>query len=466
MVKTPKTRHSRNRREPVTIELEPDAVSRIPQDQPETDSQAAEALSADQKAAEPAASPEPEAAGVDTQAPTGSDEHTQAAEAAQPSDEPSGIGAEGYGFAEQPQPAGSAQDTAHEREYATTPPPRERGGMNAVVAGLAGAVIALVGAGALQYAGLIGGPGSSLDGVNSQIAALKGEMAAAKQGNSANDALARLNDLSAALDKVRADLAAVKKTAEAGSGGDTGTALDALGDKVAALETTVAALNQAAGQQVDLGPVNEKLAALDTQVKSSADAVAREDGRLGALEQSVSQLTGKVEAQASQPKIALSIAASALKSALERGAPFTAELDTFAAISPDAPQVAALRPYAEKGVPSRADIATGMDAAANAMVGASEQVDENAGLFARLMSSAESLVKVRPVGAIAGPGVPETVARMEVAVKQGDYAKALAEYGTLPEAVKAAGAGFADKIKARLEAETQVDALVSSAMKA
>ena len=47
--------------------------------------------------------------------------------------------------------------------------------------------------------------------------------------------------------------------------------------------------------------------------------------------------------------------------------------------------------------------------------------------------SAESLVKVRPIGAVEGAGVPETVARMEVAVKPGDYAKALAEYDTLPE---------------------------------
>ena len=71
----------------------------------------------------------------------------------------------------------------------------------------------------------------------------------------------------------------------------------------------------------------------------------------------MSQLSGKVEAQAAQPKIALAIAASALKSALDRGAPFAAELETFAAISPDAPELAALRAYAEKGVPTRAEIA-------------------------------------------------------------------------------------------------------------
>ena len=82
------------------------------------------------------------------------------------------------------------------------------------------------------------------------------------------------------------------------------------------------------------------------------------------------------------------------------------------------------------------------------------------------MASAESLVKVRPIGAVEGTGVPETVARLEAAVKQGDYAKALAEYGTLPDAAKAAGADLAEKLKARLDVEAQVDALIASAMKA
>jgi hypothetical protein len=100
------------------------------------------------------------------------------------------------------------------------------------------------------------------------------------------------------------------------------------------------------------------------------------------------------------------------------------------------------------------------------MVVAGKPVDQNAGFLQNLMASAESLVKVRPIGAVEGTGVPETVARLEAAVKQGDYARALAEYATLPDAAKAAGADLAGKLKARLDAETEVDALIASAMKA
>jgi hypothetical protein len=245
-----------------------------------------------------------------------------------------------------------------------------------------------------------------------------------------------------------------------------GEEVAALTDKVQQVEAAVTALGEAAKvEPVDLAPVNEKLAALEASVKSAADAATEQNSRLTALEQSVSTLSTTVEAQASQPKIALAIAASALKSALDRGAPFAAELETFAAIAPDAPQLATLRTYAEKGVTARAEIAAETDAAANAMIAAARPVDENAGFVERLMSSAESLVKVRPIGAVEGAGVPETVARMEVAVTQADYAKALAEYESLPDAAKAAGAEFAGRLKARMEVEAQIDALISSAMK-
>ena len=62
--------------------------------------------------------------------------------------------------------------------------------------------------------------------------------------------------------------------------------------------------------------------------------------------------------------------------------------------------------------------------------------------------------------------MPETVARMEVAIQAGDLNKALVEYDSLPEAARTAGAAFAEKVKARLEVEKLVDQAVASAMKA
>jgi hypothetical protein len=508
MVKTPKMRHSKSRREPVTIELEPGAVLRVADEdgakastekaqtgETRTDEAKAEEAAnaslpeppeepvhADQTDLEPwehadaapqAGSEQPAEAGTkrpeesESTYPTGSeatanqgiDYSFDDASAKASGTEARGMGASG---------TEEAPKATQARNEAMAAQPR-RGGIHGIAAGIVGGVIALAAAGGLQFAGLLGAPGSSaggvsLDGVNGEIAALKTEIAGLKDAAGDGDSSARVDGLSSALDQVKTDVAALKSAVE--QAGDT-AGLAALGDKVRQIETAVAALDKAGNAApADLGPLNEKLAELDAAVKSAGEATKAQESRLAALEQSVSQLSGKVEAQAGQPKIALAIAASALKAALDRGAPFAAELETFAAISPDAPAIAILRPHAEKGVATRADIAAEMAAAANAMVAASEPVDENAGFLQNLLSSAESLVKVRPIGAVEGAGAPETVARMEVAVNQGDYAMALSEYDTLPEAVKAAGAVFAGKLKARIEVEKQVDALISGAMKA
>jgi hypothetical protein len=276
----------------------------------------------------------------------------------------------------------------------------------------------------------------------------------------------RIESLSADLGQLRNELASLKSAAEAGaaSGGDN-EALTELSRKVGEIESSVAALGEAARPEaVDLTPINDRLAALEQQVHAAGDSAEQQASRLDALDRSLATVSGKVEEQADQPRIALAIAASALKSALERGAPFKAELETFAAISPEAPQLDALRAYAEKGVATRSEIAAQVAAAADAMVTADKPVDENAGFVQRLMSSAESLVKVRPIGAVEGAGVPETVARLEAAVNRNDFAAALSEYETLPEAVKAAGTDFATALRSRMEAETQVDALVAKTM--
>ena len=484
MVKTPKMRHSKTRREPVTIELEPGAVSRISGDAAKAEASAGQTDEAKAEEAAAASQPDtPEEPIHAEQADIEPWEHSDSAQAAAdkpeagkdepempypggsdaPKGQPKGFE---YNFedASAPGASASAARSSDTRSDDRAPQPSRRTGVNAIAAGVIGGVIALVGAGLLQAVGVLGVPGGgSLDGVNSEIASLKSEVTALKESGDTG-ASAKVDSLSSTLSQVKTDVAALKSST--GQGGDS-AALKALSDKVGQIETSVADLRKNANAApVDLGPLNEKLAGLDALVKSSGDAAKAEDGRVAALEQSVSQLSGKVEAQASQPKIALAIAASALKSALDRGAPFATELDTFAAIAPDAPQLAALRSYAEKGVPTRATIASEAEAAANAMVEAAKPVDQNAGFFQSLVASAESLVKVRPVGAVEGKGAPETVARMEVAVNQGDYAKALGEYDTLPDAAKAAGADFAGKLKARLEVEKQLEALIAGATKA
>src|SRR5690606_10816324 len=101
------------------------------------------------------------------------------------------------------------------------------------------------------------------------------------------------------------------------------------------------------------------------------------------------------------------------KAAIDRGMPFTTELETYAAIAPDSPEIAALRDMAASGVPTHAAIQARMPAVATAMIAAGKEIDPQAGIVDRLLSSAQSLVSVRPIGMVEGADVAAIVARME-----------------------------------------------------
>ena len=360
---------------------------------------------------------------------------------------------------------GDASNRAERIDPATSRPASDRSdGFSRIAAGFIGAVVALAGAGALQYAGLLGSPGGDIG--NADVAALQQEVASIKEGGSGSDAAARVDELSTGLDAVKADVAAMKESLSSGAGGEV-AGLQALDSRIKEIESSIAGLGQGgATDAAGLSELGERVTAIEAMAKSANDTATSGEGKLSALETSVGGLTSRVEAQAQQPKIALAITSAALKSAVERGAPFSAELETFAAITPNAPQIAALRPYAAAGVPSRADISDAADTAVNAMLASTTPAAADEGFFGRLLNSAEKMVTVKRVGEPEGPGVPETLARMESAVKRADYAKALAEYGSLPKPVQDAGADFAAELKARLDVETQLDALIAGAMKA
>ncbi|MEP9374676.1 phage tail protein [Mesorhizobium sp. KR1-2] len=456
MVKTPSTRHSKTHREPVTIELEPGAVSRIsdPQDEP-SKAQPETPTTQDSTMAEKTA-----------EAPDAPSKPDLQTESAAPASERAAASA-----------APEAGEAARERRWAgpsVEQPETRRGGFPPLVAGLVGGLIAVAGAGALQYGGVLPAPGTSdatapaLDALRAELAGMRQDIDTLKGAAGQPDArtTGEIEAVTRSLDEVKADISSLRQSVEASSG--SGNAVEALDGRIKDMEAEIAALREQGAAQAasgDITALGERIASLEALEKANGEAIAASNGKLSALEQKVTDLSGKVEAQAGQPKVALAIAASALKSAVERGAPFEAELETFAALSPNAPGLDALRAYAQSGVPTMTEILGEADAAVKAMIAAGKPVDEKAGLFDRLLNSAQSLVTVRPVGPVEGSGVPETAARMEFELKSGELDKALAEYDSLPEPAKEAGAAFAEKVRARAQAQKLVDEAVAGAMK-
>lgn len=464
MVKTPRTRHSKTSKEPVTIDLAPGEVSRAkaeaekadPVKQSETpqqakaetpkpeDSKPANLSSAASGADTPDAKPQPEPA-------TASSQQKPGAAA-----------------------TGSSQTFGRkEKDTAAPAAPPSSGRSSALAAGVAGGVIALVLAGGLQLAGLLPAPGSSgeqpadptasIDALEQEIAALRSEIGGAtgsgtELGGRVSQAEDRVAAIASQIESLTDEVAGIAR--EPGGEAAAPVNLSPLEERLATLEGTVSTLGDAGPSQA----VEERLTALGDEIAASREAQAAAGTRLDAVEKSIGDLSGRVDEAAETPATAVIIAASALKAAIERGVPFTAELDTLAALAPEAPQIGDLRELAADGVPTRAQIAEESDAAANAMIAAARPVDPQAGVIDRLMGSAMSLVQVRPVGMVEGDGVPEIVARLDAAVQAGDYERALAEYDALPEPSKAAGAAFIEKVRARQNADRLIDDALAAAL--
>jgi hypothetical protein len=498
MVKPPRVRHSKTQREPTTIDLEPGDVSRVtPEEALDTTGgvdERDESTVTEPVTVEPASgtvsettSPDAFAAAepqsqpdlLSEPAPDSSEANIEAqaemAEAAstKPSAEPAfGRAAETPRRTEMPP----------EPSRASPPPRRTR---SALLAGLVGGVAALAIAWALQTAGVLPGAGAppppdnsaAITSLQAEVTAMKTEIARLKEQpepagiaelrTALGESTKRVDGLAQSFDALKADLAALRQAVESGGAGD-GAAVAALEARIREIEASVAALGQGSGEPdaAALEALGTRITTLESALQSAAAAASATDARISGVEQSLTALAQKVESLGGQPKVALAIAAAALRAALDRGGTFVAEVETFAAVAPNSPDLAALREIAAKGVATRIEIAAGMGDAADAIIAAGEVADPDAGFFDQLWDGISSLVTVRPIGEVEGAGVPETVARMEVAVQQGDLVKALGEYDTLPEAAKAAGATFAEKVRTRLSAEQLVDKALADALKA
>ncbi|OJF89861.1 COG4223 family protein [Pararhizobium antarcticum] len=330
-------------------------------------------------------------------------------------------------FAEEPT---RAEEPVHDR----TEPARPPSSAGALAAGILGGLITLLGAGGLQYAGVL--PSLAPDtGSNvsqtlaADVEALKVQLAAVPPASETVD-LAPLETRLAELEQ---------NTAQAGSG----TAADLSG-----LEASITNLTN-------------ELAALKSGL---ADAQASTETTTTELSSRIEAAEKKIDEPASDVQLARAVAVTALKTAIDRGGPFLAELDALKSIAAEDPAVTGLAGDATTGIASRADMIRDFPSTADAMLEASEFKDPNQGVFSRLIDSASSAIRVRPVGSVEGEGPAAVVARIENKLTNGDFKGASLEWQALPEEAKSAGADFKTKLDQRIRVESLIDAAVAGVM--
>jgi hypothetical protein len=318
-----------------------------------------------------------------------------------------------------------------------------------------------------------------------------------------------------ALDDARTRLAAVEKSAasesttasaldrrvaalEAGAAGAAkGGALDALSRRIGALEASggdaKAALDEARAARADLAKalaaaqsappsssaaapaepsaVEPRIAKLESDLSAAATRLSQLDG----LDQRLAKLEGatgaapKTDARVAMAKggpdsaASLAVVALSLEQRFAAGAPFAAELAALSQLGVGADALAPLKLFAASGAPSLSALAASW-AKVEPAVAAAAPPPERSG-WDRLLDHMRALVRVHRVGAAAGSDESDPpVARIGAALERGDLAAAVAAFGELPEASRAAGSAWGDEATARAAAAKAAAALRADAI--
>lgn len=318
-----------------------------------------------------------------------------------------------------------------------------------LLAGLAGGVIALLGATALQFSGF--GPFSTQTNSNAEA-----EQALSTQVAKLEQQLSSLQNAPAP--KPDADLLARLEVAE---------------KNAAEAQKLISELPQASNTPVDDGALREeltqRLSALEAKLKTTSTqaeqanaALSGDNDAVQALKDQLAALQTKIDNQANQPDMAAIIAVNALKSAIDRGGSYTNELQTYLALQPQGTDaVAHLEALAQTGVPTLSQLNTQFSTLADQMVAAENKPAADAGIWDQLVGSAKGLVRSRPVGDVSGTDAGSVAARIEFALQNGDTERALAEWAQLPDAAKLVGQNFYNALLARRDADALLAKLIA-----
>ena len=233
-----------------------------------------------------------------------------------------------------------------------------------------------------------------------------------------------------------------------------------LGDSIAALNKRlddIAVAAKSAGERADAATAAASKTAQSAQ-SAAQSAVARSDlealqNRIAALERQIAAF-GNAAAQqrpASTDDRAAraALAAAALRDAVERGAPFATELAAVKALGTPQAVIAPLEPFAANGVPSAADLAHELAQLMPSLQQVSGTPPAKTSFLARLEDNAKNLVRVTPIDAPVGNDAAAVIARLNLDAAHADLTAALADIARLPQAAQTLAAPWAQKVNAR-----------------
>jgi len=225
--------------------------------------------------------------------------------------------------------------------------------------------------------------------------------------------------------------------------------------------------------RLEIATLRAALQTLDQNVGVQKGEVARQRDQAQTLAAAVEKATAASSERGAADQKAMAAArasavigvAARLSAAFDSGLPFSADLTLLAPLARDDAKLtelsAALKPFAQTGVASRAALTAEFPAMAKAAL-ADDRADDSFG--ERLLGKVRGVVSLRRVGAdVEGDTVEAKLARAEAALNAGDVAKAVELVKSLPPETDKARAAWLGRAEAHLAAQRSVDQLATYA---
>lgn len=159
-------------------------------------------------------------------------------------------------------------------------------------------------------------------------------------------------------------------------------------------------------------------------------------------------------------KVAYSVTARSLKAALDHGGKFSSEVFAVQALLGENETLNLLKPIAEKGVQTPKQLLVGFKVVEDKIFDFESKPTKDAGMMDKFLSSAKSLIKIRPKGAVDGANATAVASRVRLAISNGDLDVAKTEWEGLPEAAKDISANWYEGLSTRIEAGNLVSKLI------
>jgi hypothetical protein len=320
----------------------------------------------------------------------------------------------------------------------------------------------------LEASRLQSGDANTLDlsALDQRVAELEARPSQAPQG---------LAELTGRVQRLEQSLKTLADTAaKGGSVGDAAAVNAEIGEAEQRLQAKIdAALGEGqAANTAAARTVEREVADLKARIEALAATATSPDApnlqgaltgltdRIGKLEATLPGLAVAIDKGATQVKgAAVALAFGNLRDAVASGHPYAAELSTLRALAPGEGAWEALASHADAGIPTLAALTHSFQTASDAALGA-EAAPADASVLSSLLASAQSLVKIRHVDAMATGDAPGAIlARAAAQLKQGDLALAVKEVEGLAPPPREAFAAWLDQARTRLAADDTLNRL-------